>query len=146
MEQPPSVDEVVACIATLYHDPNPEKKTGANQWLQILQNSVFAWRVRQFFKVLNHRLDRFFCLDFIVKYTFDARKCCLLFVSPKKSVVANLAKFGFCKEGETLFDIISKLQINDFILSFTFESRNFVYFLFFSKKQWLKVLQNSVCA
>ena len=26
MEQPPSVDEVVACIATLYHDPNPEKK------------------------------------------------------------------------------------------------------------------------
>ena len=50
MEQPPSVDEVVACIATLYHDPNPEKKTGANQWLQILQNSVFAWRVRQFLK------------------------------------------------------------------------------------------------
>ena len=27
------------------HNPNSEEKTKANQWLQILQNSVFAWRV-----------------------------------------------------------------------------------------------------
>ena len=45
MESSPSVEEVVACIATLYHNPNSEEKTKANQWLQILQNSVFAWRV-----------------------------------------------------------------------------------------------------
>ena len=45
MESPPSVEETVACIATLYHNPNPEEKSQANQWLQILQNSVFAWKV-----------------------------------------------------------------------------------------------------
>ena len=45
MESPPSVEETVACIATLYHNPNPDEKSQANQWLQILQNSVFAWKV-----------------------------------------------------------------------------------------------------
>ena len=45
MESPPSVEETVACIANLYHNPNAEEKSQANQWLQILQNSVFAWKV-----------------------------------------------------------------------------------------------------
>ena len=45
MESPPSVDDAVACIATLYHNPDPEEKTKANVWLQTLQNSVFAWKV-----------------------------------------------------------------------------------------------------
>ena len=47
MESPPSVEETVACIANLYHNPNAEEKSQANQWLQILQNSVFAWKVRE---------------------------------------------------------------------------------------------------
>ena len=47
MESPPSVEETVACIANLYHNPNAEEKSQANQWLQILQNSVFAWKVRR---------------------------------------------------------------------------------------------------
>ena len=34
MESPPSVEETVACIATLYHNPNPDEKSQANQWLQ----------------------------------------------------------------------------------------------------------------
>ena len=40
------MEETVACIANLYHNPNAEEKSQANQWLQILQNSVFAWKVR----------------------------------------------------------------------------------------------------
>ena len=45
METPPSVEDTLACIATLYHNPNPEDKNRANQWLQSLQNSVYAWKV-----------------------------------------------------------------------------------------------------
>ena len=47
METPPSVEDTLACIATLYHNPNPEDKNRANQWLQSLQNSVYAWKVRK---------------------------------------------------------------------------------------------------
>ena len=94
----------------------------------------FCMEGKTIFKVLNHRLDRFFCIGFIVKYTFDARKFCLLFVFLKKSVVANFAKFSFYMEVKTLFDIISKLRINDFIVSFTFEARKFCLPFVFLKK------------
>jgi hypothetical protein len=42
----PAVEEVCAVIANLYNNPDPAEKAKANQWLQELQNSVYAWKVR----------------------------------------------------------------------------------------------------
>ena len=45
---PPSIETVCAAIASLYHNPDPKEKERASTWLQALQKSVFAWKVRVF--------------------------------------------------------------------------------------------------
>ena len=45
---PPSIETVCAAIASLYHNPDPKEKERASTWLQALQKSVFAWKVRIF--------------------------------------------------------------------------------------------------
>ena len=61
----------------------------------------FCMEGKTIFKVLNNRLDRFFCIVFIVKYTFDTRKCCLLFVFLKKALFANFEKFSYSMNKES---------------------------------------------
>jgi len=48
MDSPPTVETVCAAIATLYHNPDRTEKDKASNWLQILQKSVYAWKVRSF--------------------------------------------------------------------------------------------------
>ena len=46
MDSPPSVGTVCAAIATLYHNPDKTEKDKASNWLQTLQKSVYAWKVK----------------------------------------------------------------------------------------------------
>ena len=41
---PPSTEEVVAAIQTLYHGVDPKEKEAASRWLHELQRSVHAWK------------------------------------------------------------------------------------------------------
>ena len=41
---PPSTEEVVAAIQTLYHGQDPKAKEAASRWLHDLQRSVHAWK------------------------------------------------------------------------------------------------------
>ena len=45
MESAPSVEEVAAAVETLYHNPDPQEKKRAENWLENLQKSVYAWQV-----------------------------------------------------------------------------------------------------
>ncbi len=43
LASPPTTDECVSAIRTLYNDPDPRRKEEASAWLQHLQRSVHAW-------------------------------------------------------------------------------------------------------
>lgn len=47
MEAPPSTEMVLQAIRTLYHSENLTQKAEAEKWLQGLQKSVHAWKVRR---------------------------------------------------------------------------------------------------
>ena len=45
MDAAPPVDAVIQAVNSLYHNPDPKVKEGANKWLNQLQQSVFAWTI-----------------------------------------------------------------------------------------------------
>jgi len=43
-QHPQSTATVLEALQALYHDPNPEAKKKANDWLEEFQHSVSLWR------------------------------------------------------------------------------------------------------